>query len=143
LRVRPDPSAAPTTNATFTVGATTANPPLGYQWRVNGTNIPGATSTTLVFNNVTTNHFGVVSCAVTDGVGPIFSSNAVFYPLIRPGFFSFTTNAIVAPNGLVGLSCVVTGFPPPFTYEWRVGSAGLITNVTDAAINNFTFVATN
>ena len=50
---------------------------------------------------------------------------------------------LVAPGTLVGLSCIVTGFPPPFTYEWRLGSSPLITNTSDGTVNNFTFVATN
>jgi hypothetical protein len=143
IRVRPDPTAAPTTNATFTAAATTFNPPLSYQWRFNGTNIPGATSTSLTFTNVTTNHYGVVSCAISDGVGTIFTTNATLYPLVRLGLASQPPNVIVAPGGMVGLSCVVTGFPPPFGFEWRLGSAALVSNTVDSTVNIFTFVATN
>jgi hypothetical protein len=96
-----------------------------------------------VVNNVTTNDFGQVSCAITDGVGTIFTTNATLYPLIRPGLVSQPPNIVVAPGTLVGLSCVVTGFPPPFSYEWRLGSLPLVINTTDATVNNFTFIATN
>jgi len=143
VKVRPDPTAAPNTNATFTVGATTLNPPIGYQWRFNGVNIPGANSTTLVFNNVTTNDYGTVSCAITDGVGTIYTTNATLYPLIRPGFVQQPTNIIVAPGGLVGLSCIVTGFPPPFGFEWRLGSTPVVSNTVDSTVNVYTFFATN
>ena len=42
VRVLPDsgPDVAPTTNASFAVVATTQNPPLSYQWRLAGTNLP-------------------------------------------------------------------------------------------------------
>jgi hypothetical protein len=143
VRVRPDPSAAPTTNAMFMVGATSLNPPVTYQWRFNGTNIPGANSTTLVFNNVATNHYGTVSCAITDGIGTVFSANATLYPLVRPGIITPPANMIVAPGALVALSCVVTGWPPPFGFEWRLGSSPLASNSVDSTINNFTFIATN
>ena len=60
VRVRPDNNAdvAPFTNATFTVSAVTANPPLTYQWRVNGTNIAatniyGINTFSLLVSNVT------------------------------------------------------------------------------------------
>ena len=143
--VKPDPQAAPTTNATFRVGATTLSPPVAYQWRFNGTNVPGATANSFTVTNVTTNSLGMVSCSVTDGVGTIFSSNAFLYPLIKPGFVpgGQPLSQTVAPGTLVGISCVVTGFPPPFTFEWRIGSVGVATNVVDSPVNVYTFISTN
>lgn len=145
VHVKPDPLAAPTTNATFTIGATTLSPPISYQWRFNGTNVPGATTTSFTVANVTTNSLGMVSCAVTDGVGTIFSSNVFLYPLIRPGFVvgGLPLSQTVAPGTRVGLSCVVTGFPPPFTVEWRIGASPVATIVQDSTINVFTFTSTN
>ncbi len=143
--VKPDPSAAPTTNATFSVGVTSLSPPISYQWRFNGTNVPGATTSSFTVTNVTTNSLGMVSCAVTDGVGTIFSSNAFLYPLIKPGLApgGQPLPQTVAPGSLVGISCVVTGFPPPFTFEWRLGSVAVAEFIQDSTINVFTFVATN
>jgi hypothetical protein len=143
VRVRPDPRAALTTNATFSIGATSENPPLTYQWRFNGTNIPGANSPTLVFTNVATNHYGSVTCAITDGVGTIFSASATLYPLVGPGFVQQPANVIVPTGALLRLSCVITGFPPPFSFQWRRGTTPLATNTVDSPTNHFIFIATN
>jgi hypothetical protein len=144
VRIKPDAQAAPTTNVTFTVGATTFNPPLTYQWRFNQRDIPGATSSSYTVANVTTNDYGAFSCAVSDGVGTIVSSNAILYPVIQLGISGnpIATN-LVAPGSLVGLSCVVTGFPPPFHFQWRRGSIPVTNIVNNNPVSVFTFFATN
>lgn len=141
VRVRPDPQAAPVTNATFTVNAASLNPPLTYQWRRNGVNIPGATSSSYTVVGATTNDFATFTCAVTDQAGTVISAPATLYPWVRPGIVQSPLPQTVAPGALVGLSCVVTGFPPPFLYEWRLGSLALVTNVSDATANVFVFNA--
>ncbi len=144
VRIKPDAQAAPSTNATFTVGATTFNPPLSYQWRFNGQNIPGATASSHTVVNVTTNDYGAFSCAVSDGVGTIVSSNAILYPVIQVGIARqpLATN-FVAPGSLVGLSCVVTGYPPPFYFQWRRGSLPVANLVNHDPVSVYTFFATN
>src|SRR6185295_6185481 len=80
----------PSTNASFTIAATTLNPPLSFQWRMNGTNLAaggkysGVTGPTLIVSNVTSEDYGDYTCAVTDLAGTISSATAVLYPLVRP-----------------------------------------------------------
>lgn len=68
--------------ATFKVTAT-GTAPLTYHWRFNGTNltdggsISGATNSSLSIANLQTNHAGLYSALVSNGVGNIPSSNAV------------------------------------------------------------------
>lgn len=61
-----DAIAAPGTTAGFSVVAQ-GTPPLGYQWRANGTNIPGATSDSLVLTNVNSAIVGQYSVVVSSG----------------------------------------------------------------------------
>lgn len=63
------------TTVTLTVTAQ-ANAPLTYQWRLYGTNLPGATSTTLTLTNVNLDQAGPYS-AVVNNVWGTFTSSAV------------------------------------------------------------------
>ncbi|HWY77735.1 MAG TPA: LamG-like jellyroll fold domain-containing protein, partial [Verrucomicrobiae bacterium] len=51
--------------------------PLAYQWLLNGTNLAGATASSLTLTNVQTNQAGVYAVLVTNSYGGILSSNAV------------------------------------------------------------------
>ena len=62
-------------NATFSVTAT-GSAPLTYQWRKNGTNISGATSSTYTMTSVTSTNAGTYSVVVTNASGSVTSSNA-------------------------------------------------------------------
>ncbi len=59
---------APGNTATFTVTAT-GTAPLTYQWRKNGTNISGATSSAYTIASVTTANAGTYSVVVSNGSG--------------------------------------------------------------------------
>jgi len=91
--------------------------------------------------SVTTNHFGTYTCAVSDQFSSAESSGAWLYPLVRPGFHVQPIGQAVVAGGLVTLSCSVTGFPPPFTYEWRRDIITVQTNISDSTMNTLTFRA--
>ena len=59
----------------FSVEATGIEP-LSYQWRYNNVNIPGATATDYVLNNVQTNHMGEYSVLVVGPSGSALSDDA-------------------------------------------------------------------
>jgi outer membrane protein assembly factor BamB len=89
------------TNQTVIVGGTanfnvTANGmlPLSYQWRFNGTNIVGATDTSLTLTNVQLNQAGNYTVLVTNASGSILSSNALL-TVVSPG------SCAPVPSGLV------------------------------------------
>lgn len=63
------------TSASFSVAAN-GNPSPSYQWRKNGTNIPGATSATLALNNVQPADAANYSVVVTNSVSSVASANA-------------------------------------------------------------------
>jgi hypothetical protein len=69
--------------ATFTATAA-GTPPLSYQWRLNGTNIAGATGTSLTLSNVQPAQAGNYAMRVTNAFGSILSSNALLTVVLPP-----------------------------------------------------------
>jgi glucose/arabinose dehydrogenase len=61
--------------ATFSVSASGATP-MNFQWRKNGVNISGATSSTYSITNVQTSHAGNYSVTVSNSFGQVTSNNA-------------------------------------------------------------------
>ncbi len=140
VRIQPDPGAAPTTNATFTVIASSVAP-MQYQWRRNGTDIFNATNSTYTVINVKTNDLAQFSVRVTDDISSVESSNAWLYPWIAPQFIDSPIAQSVAVGTPVTLSASFFGWPPPFTLEWRLGAAPLSSITNDQMIMFYTFTA--
>lgn len=83
--------------------------PLEYQWLFNGGEIPGATSSTLVFGAVRPDQAGRYAVRVRNPVGTIISSNAM---LSIPSMFAWGRNAegeTNVPVGLEGVLAVASG----------------------------------
>ena len=156
VRIRPDNSTdvAPVTNATFTVSVASANPPINYLWRMNGTNITstnifGINSSTLLVSNVVMDNLGAYSCQVTDGNGSLSSASATLYPLVRPLVWFGPPNPLIVPAAQpVPVSVVLSnGWPPPFGYQWRSNALAIATPVSNSKTNFFVipsaYIATN
>jgi hypothetical protein len=62
-------------SVTFSVTAS-GSPPLSYQWRKNGQNINGATSSSYTISSVTTADAGNYDCVVTNACGSVTSNSA-------------------------------------------------------------------
>ena len=144
VRIKPDSQAAATTNATFAVQAWSPSP-LRYQWRFNGADLPNATNASLTVSNVQASHWGEYTVAVTDDTGTVLSTPAWLYPLVRPGFAVTPISQSVAVGAPVSLSVMATGWPPPFSFEWRRVSpaASLASNVQNGVASFYTLVTTN
>ena len=84
--------------------------PLGYQWQFAGTNLPGATGTTLTLTNVAVNQSGDYLVVVTNSVGSVTSSVAV---LTVYSTAAATLSAPIYSSGQFGFN--VSGVPD-FTY---------------------------
>jgi hypothetical protein len=80
-----------TANFTVVAGGTL---PLSYHWNFNGTNLSGATNTTLTLTNVQLNQAGNYAVVVTNLYGSVTSSNAVLTVNLPPP-------CTPAPSGLV------------------------------------------
>jgi hypothetical protein len=73
--------------------AATGTVPLSYQWSLNGTNIPGATSSSMTISNVVQTNLGTYAVIVSDIFGSVTSSNAALfmYPFLEGPFSGAVT----------------------------------------------------
>jgi hypothetical protein len=103
--------------ATLSVTVTGA-PTVSYQWRKDGTNIPGATTNALLVSNVSATNSGSYDVVVNDGIGPVVSATARL-TVVAAGS---STN----PGRLVNLSILtsITAADPLFTIGTVLGGAG-------------------
>lgn len=107
-------------NVTFTVG-TSGTPPLFYQWQWYSTNLPGATTSTLVLNNVTTNQGGPYSVTVTNVAGSTNSQTATLTVNSSNSAPIITTqpqNQSVAQGGTATFTVAAIG-AQPLSYQWQ------------------------
>jgi uncharacterized lipoprotein YddW (UPF0748 family) len=104
-------------NVTFSVTASGSRP-LAYQWRLNGTNIPQATSNTLTRTNVQPADAGSYSVEVGNVAGTVTSSNASLIVNVRPAFVAQPQSLAVNQGAEAVFSALATG-TPPLTYRWR------------------------
>ncbi len=63
-------------NGSVTLGVTATGGGLSYQWRLNGTNLAGATSSTLTLNSLNASQAGVYTVVVSNAAGSVTSSAA-------------------------------------------------------------------
>ena len=77
--------------------------PLSYQWRFNGTNLPGATSPSFSISSVQTNDAGAYQVVITNTFGQVTSQSATL--AVSPGFIiSGRVLDIGGTNGLSGVT---------------------------------------
>jgi hypothetical protein len=124
---------------------------LSYQWRFDGTNIAGATNSTLTLTNLQGTESGSYSVVVTSPAGSVTSSNAMLTPLFPPTFTSSPANQSVVAGTTVTFSAAATG-TAPITYQWQFAGANIpgatntsltLTNVLVANAGSYLIVATS
>ena len=109
--------------ASFSV-ATHGNPPLHYQWRLNGTNLPGANTNSLVLANVQPGQAGGYTVVVTNLYGASTSAVATLTVGVPPGFSLMPADQYVAVGADVTFAVAATG-TEPFSFQWREHGADL------------------
>ena len=135
------PSAILTTahsNVSFNVSAFGAMP-LAYQWLLNGTNIAGATSSSLTIPDVGQTNLGSYAVVITNGVGSVTSSNAILsmYPFIATPFPGAT--AYWGKPATFGIQAWGTG---PLSYQWFKDGVPLL-NANTQTLSFASIQATN
>ena len=81
---------------TLSVGATGGG--LSYQWRLNGTNLVGATGATLTLNSLNAGQAGVYSVVVSNAAGMVTSSSATLSLLSLNMYAGLTIVGAVGGN---------------------------------------------
>ncbi len=107
-------------SATFSVEA--ASNPQSYQWRFNGVNIAGATTSSLTVNNAQAANAGSYSVAVANGVGAVASANALL--LVSPVITAQPISRTNVESSTVSFTVVADG-QTPLSYQWKKNGVDL------------------
>ncbi len=119
--------------ATFTASAA-GTAPLGYQWRLNGTPIGGATDSAYTRSNLQPGDAGTYSLVVTNAVGSVASSNAVLTVIlvnVAPAISEQPQDQNVNQGSPATFTVMATGTPAP-AYQWRFNGTN-ISGATDSS----------
>ncbi len=108
-------------SVTFSVTATGAAP-LTYQWRRNGTPLPGANAASLTIQNPTAANAGMYDVQITNPCGVLFSNTAALTVGEGPMITQQPAPTDACPGQAVNLSVVVAN-PVGVTYQWRKNAA--------------------
>ena len=120
------------TNVTFTAIAAGA-PPLLWQWQFNGVAIPGATTSTLALNEVTTNQSGNYTVALTNAYG--FDHSQVATLTVQnsaPIITMQPQTEAAAVGGSVTFSADAVGSLPLF-WQWQFNGNAIL-NATNSTL---------
>ncbi|EEF60300.1 beta strand repeat-containing protein [Pedosphaera parvula] len=137
-------------SATFTVAAT-GTAPLTYQWRLNGSNLFGATRTSISMGAQATNA-GNYSVMVANSVGSVLSTNALLTVTgAAPSITAQPQNRSVGVGAAVSFAVSATGSPTLF-YQWKFNGGNLagatrsiltLSNVQTTNAGTYAVVVTN
>jgi len=127
-------SVNPGASATFSVVAGGASP-LSYQWRFNGVNISGATSSSYTKSNVQATNAGNYSVVVNNAYGTATSANAVLTVNTPPVITGQPQSQTVIAGDSATFTVTATG-STPLAYQWRRNG----TNVAGATSSSYTRV---
>ena len=89
-------------NLTNRIAATTTNPPLAFQWTLNGGVLPGATNLTLILTNIQSSDAGSYICTVTD-LGGLTNSNP-WVVSVDAQFTKVVSDPALSPGGCAGIA---------------------------------------
>lgn len=144
-------------SAGFQAGVPCLDPPVRYQWRLNGVNIPDATGLFYSLYNATTNQAGNYTVVASNAVGSVTSMVAVLNIEIPPPQAPVFAPPAVDLTNYIGMgrdytiSFGVSGWPLP-TFQWRFNGVNIpgatnsylpIYNASAAANGDYTVLARN
>ncbi|MFO1451546.1 MAG: immunoglobulin domain-containing protein [Opitutaceae bacterium] len=137
-------------NVTFTVAAT-GTPSPTYQWRKDGSNLPGATSSSLSLTNVQSSNAGSYSVVVTNSAGSVTSNAVALTVSVPPAITTQPVAQSVTAGASVTFTVAASGTPSP-TYQWRKDGTDLsgatsaslaLSNVQSSHAGSYSVVVSN
>ncbi len=121
-------------NASFSVTAT-GDAPITYQWKLNGTNITGATSSTLNLTSVDNLDAGTYTCYIANSCGNITTTGVTLTVNATTAITTQPVGNTYCEGSNISLSLVATG--SGLTYQWKRNG----TNVTGATSATYSVTA--
>ena len=137
-------------SASFNVTAT-GTLPLGYQWRFNGADVPGAIGSSLALTGVQPTNAGSYAVVVTNIAGSVTSAVAVLTVLVPPAITAQPTNLVVVAGASANFNVTAAG-TLPLSYQWRfngadiagaTGTSLVLTGVQPTNAGSYAVVVTN
>ena len=116
-------------NATFTASVSGLPLPT-LQWLANGTNVPGATSSSLIVSNVQYSQNGHAYSLVASNSAGQATNSATLFVLVPPAISQQPTNLAVTVSSPAVFSVTASGVPA-VKYQWRKNGSP-IANATNA-----------
>ena len=138
------------TTAAFSVLAE-GTAPLTYQWQLSGSNIPGATGTTLTLADVQVDAEGSYAVVVSNDEGSVTSSPAALTVLVPPSINSPPRTQAVSAGSSVSLQVIASG-TEPLSFQWQFNGAEIqgaidatlsLNNVQSDAAGDYAVVVSN
>ncbi len=105
-------------------------PPLRYQWRLNGQNLPGATAATLSLPNIQFIQAGAYNVFVYNGGGYVVGTNFTVTPRTALKIIAQPISRVATNGASTNFTVSVVG-TGAFRYQWRF-NGGNIVNATNA-----------
>jgi hypothetical protein len=124
-------------SATFAVTAS-GSAPLACQWRLNGTNVSGATNGLLNLVNVQPALAGGYTVVITNAAGSVTSSVAMLTVVSPPAITSQPQSLSVLSGAGVTFSVTASG-AAPLSYQWRYNGG----NISGNAARNASYTLNN
>jgi hypothetical protein len=118
--------------AAVSFGVTVSGTEPNYQWRLNGSNLPGANSPTLAVNNVQAVNAGDYTVVVTNPFGSVTSAVANLRVNL-PAIITAHPAALTLTAGQTANFNVTATGSAPFSYQWRFNGVD-IPRATNAAL---------
>lgn len=115
--------------------------PLAYQWRLNDTNLAGATAASLVRSNLSAADRGDYRVEITNAFGSVLSDVAMLTVRVRATIISQPTNQVV-PSGTDVTFAVIAIGDDVVTCQWRLnnsaiaGATNSLLTITNAQLTN-------